>query len=321
MNRLLVFSGSAFLPNSASKVSHFSLFCRIKLVSRTGIGNIGKYIAFGLFSHTDAGDYPYFFHIGLKASRKTANYVFLKGRMRSVDVITTQNVTINYELAEVRDRIFSTIIDTIAMFILLLLLSLIFLNTNIMPGNAFALIFVLPILLFYHLFCEIFFDGQSFGKRMLGIRVVKLTGREPSPNDYLIRWAMRSVDSLFSLGTIGVMLISSTEKGQRLGDLVANTIVIKVNPSQAIKLADILKIRTTDTYTPTYQLATQFTETEMLVFKEAMDRYLKYKNDAHETALFEACYVAKDRLGLDKVPRDQVEFIRTLIKDYVALSR
>lgn len=246
---------------------------------------------------------------------------FWESGMRTIDIVTTQNVTINYELAEVRDRIIASIIDVIATVVALLLSGLLLVSSGIMGFNTFSLLILLPVLLFYHLFCEIVFNGQSFGKRMLGIRVVKLTGRQPSANDLIVRWALRSVDSLFSLGTIAVMLISSTEKAQRLGDIVANTTVVKDFPSQAIKLPDILKIRTLESYVPTYKTANQFTEKEMLVFKEAMDRYLKYKNDAHETALFEACHAAKSRLGLDKVPHDRIEFIRTLIKDYVALSR
>ena len=241
--------------------------------------------------------------------------------MRTIDIITTQNVSINYELAEVRDRIFANVVDLLCTGIGLLILSSTLVSTGIMSTGVFLYIITLPILLFYHLFCEIFFDGQTFGKRLLGIKVVKLTGTEPSINDYLMRWAFRPIDTVFSLGSIGIMLISSTEKAQRLGDMVANTAVVRIKPSQNLQLSDILNIRTLDTYTPVYPQATLFTEQEMLLFKEAMDRYLKYKNDAHDSALVEACYAAKVRMGLDTVPADKVEFVRTLIKDYVALSR
>lgn len=241
--------------------------------------------------------------------------------MRTIDIITTQNVSINYELAQVRDRIFANVVDTLCYGIGLLILSSALVSTGIMPGGVFLYLVTLPILLFYHLFCEVFFDGQTIGKRLLGIKVVKLTGTEPSLNDYLMRWALRPIDILFSLGSIGIMLISSTDKAQRLGDMVANTTVVRIKPSQQLQLRDILNIRTLDTYTPVYPQATLFSEQEMLLFKEAMDKYLKYKNDAHDDALVEVCYAAKERMGLDKVPADKVGFVRTLIKDYVALSR
>ncbi len=242
--------------------------------------------------------------------------------MRTIDILTTQNVTINYELAEVKDRIFSNVIDMLIMLIGLLLLSLAFLSTGLIENvEYYYYIVVFPVMFFYHFAFEVMLDGQSPGKKLLGIKVVKLTGAEPSLNDYLIRWALRPIDIAFSLGSIGIMMISSSEKGQRLGDIVANTTVIKTNPSQRIQLVDILNIRSLENYVPTYPEVRQFSETEMLLLKEVMDRHLKYRNEAHEDALTEAAYAVKERLQIEKLPSDKVAFIKTLIKDYVALSR
>ena len=164
-------------------------------------------------------------------------------------------------------------------------------------------------------------DGQTLGKRMLGIKVVKLTGTEPSINDYLMRWALRPIDIFFSLGSIGIMLVSSSDKAQRLGDVVANTTVIKTTSSQRIQLADILSISNLSNYEPVYPQIRTFAEHEMLLLKEVMDKSLKYQNDSHEEALETACQLVKQRLNLEKIPADRTSFIRTLIKDYVALSR
>ncbi|MEZ5013385.1 MAG: RDD family protein [Chitinophagales bacterium] len=117
--------------------------------------------------------------------------------MRTIDIITTQNVTINYELADVKDRIFAFILDQIIIWVSILILALILLSSGIMNSNVFVYAIVLPIIIFYHLFLEILFDGRSLGKMILGIRVVKLTGMEPSLNDLVFRWALRPVDILF----------------------------------------------------------------------------------------------------------------------------
>lgn len=239
--------------------------------------------------------------------------------MRTIDILTTQNVTINYELAEVRDRMFAAIVDLTFMVIALLVLS-IFMEYFSSP-QVFIYLVYLPFIFFYHLAFEVLLDGQTPGKKLLGIKVVKLNGAEPGLNDFIMRWAMRPVDVLFSLGAIGIMLISSSDKAQRLGDIVANTVVVKVNPSQRIKLGDILNIRTSENYTPVYPGARQFTEQEMLLLKEVLDKSRKYKNTAHYQALNEACEAMKQRLGLELVPPDKTEFLRTIIKDYVALSR
>lgn len=242
--------------------------------------------------------------------------------MRTIDILTTQNVTINYELADVKDRIFATVIDMIIQTIGLLLLAWLFVSTGILPSIEYFLYFILfPVLFFYYFVSEIIMDGQTLGKRMVGIKVVKLTGAEPSINDYLMRWALRPIDIFFSLGAIGIMLVSSSEKGQRLGDIVANTTVVKVKTVKSIQLVDILNIRTLGSYEPVYRQVRQFNEDEMLLLKEVMDKSLKFKNIGHDEALEMAAQVAKNRLNLDAIPTDRVGFIRTLIKDYVALSR
>lgn len=241
--------------------------------------------------------------------------------MRTIDILTTQNVTINYELAEAKDRIFATFIDIIIQSIGLILLSMIFISGGILSEDYFLYFIVFPILFFYYFGSELIMDGQTLGKRMLAIKVVKLTGTEPSINDYLMRWALRPIDIFFSLGSIGIMLVSSSEKAQRLGDIVANTTVIKINPTQKIHLADILNIRTLSNYEPVYPQVRSFTEPEMILLKEVMDKSLKYQNPSHENALEDACQLVKQRLNLEKIPSDRTSFIRTLIKDYVALSR
>lgn len=242
--------------------------------------------------------------------------------MRTIDILTTQNVTIKYELADVKDRIFATLIDIIIQSIALLLLALLLIGSGLLPNSTYFLYFIVfPVLFFYYFASEIIMDGQTYGKRMLAIKVVKLTGSEPSINDYLMRWALRPIDVFFSLGSICVMLVSSSEKGQRLGDIIANTTVIKLNPTQRINLADIMNIRTLGNYEPVYTQVRAFTEPEMILLKEVMDKSLKYKNKGHNEALEAAAQMVKLRLNLDKIPADRVAFLRTLIKDFVALSR
>src|SRR5690606_12148888 len=88
----------------------------------------------------------------------------------------------------------------------------------------------LPVLFLYNLVCETFFGGQSIGKKSMGIKVVKMNGHNPTVGDCLLRWCLRIVDIGASLGALAAILVSSSEKGQRLGDMAANTVVIRLNP-------------------------------------------------------------------------------------------
>ncbi len=69
-------------------------------------------------------------------------------------------------------------------------------------------------------------SGQTLGKRLMGIRVVKTNGERCDLVSALVRNALRFIDNLF-FGLIGILLIASTRKKQRLGDIFAQTVVVK----------------------------------------------------------------------------------------------
>lgn len=151
--------------------------------------------------------------------------------MKTIDITTAQNVTIEHHLAEIGDRIFAFVIDFI-----IIILSVVFfrlLYTTVMPSDyqKFAdYIVSVPIVLFYTPVSEMLTHGRSIGKKAQGLQVVKLNGQEVGFTDYLIRWTFRMVDIYLSLGSVATLLISSTDKSQRLGDMLANTTVVRIRP-------------------------------------------------------------------------------------------
>jgi uncharacterized RDD family membrane protein YckC len=70
--------------------------------------------------------------------------------------------------------------------------------------------------------------GATPAMRWLGLRIVTLTGEPPRLRDYVVRWLLLVVDGLL-LGIVGAVLIAVTEHHQRLGDLVARTLVVRVS--------------------------------------------------------------------------------------------
>lgn len=242
--------------------------------------------------------------------------------MQTIDIITTQNVTIQYALASVRDRLLSFFVDLIVLGVSVMLLVLVF--TSVISTDSFEYIIyliIIPLVLFYSLAQEVLLNGQSIGKRLVGLKIVKLTGKEPTMSDYLIRWAFRFIDIWFSLGSIAVMLISSTDRQQRLGDLLANTAVIKLNPWATVSLQEILSIHSTDTYKPMYPAVKKYSEQDMLFVKQALDRFKSFHNTAHEDAITMLADKMAVQLELSELPENKVAFLKTLLNDYVVLSR
>lgn len=242
--------------------------------------------------------------------------------MKTIDITTAQNVTIEHQLAEIGDRIFAYVIDFI-----IIVLSVVFfrlLYTTVMPSDyqKFAdYIVSIPIVLFYTPVSEMLTHGRSIGKKAQGLQVVKLNGQEVGFTDYLIRWTFRMVDIYFSLGSVATLLISSTDKSQRLGDMLANTTVVRIRPRYAVQLKNILSMQNAGTYTPRYPEVRQMTEKDMLFVKSTLDRLKNYPNAAHREAADELAKVLSEQLGITSVYDRSDLFLKTLINDYIVLTR
>lgn len=71
--------------------------------------------------------------------------------------------------------------------------------------------------------------GQTFGKRLLGLRVVSVrTGRPPDLGHALLRSVLRVVDWLPALYVVGFIAAAVTPERQRVGDVLAETVVVRV---------------------------------------------------------------------------------------------
>ena len=79
---------------------------------------------------------------------------------------------------------------------------------------------------FYHVICELAFRGQSPGKRMTGIRVVKGDGSPVDPSASFIRNLLRFADTFCSLYHIALLSMTITNGFRRIGDWAGNTVVV-----------------------------------------------------------------------------------------------
>jgi uncharacterized RDD family membrane protein YckC len=247
--------------------------------------------------------------------------------MSTINIKTTQNVVIEYELAALRERLLALLVDFMIVGAVYLILSLAMIapviNSVDNSGMLGVIFSLLPILLFliYQLASEVLADGQSWGKKALGIKVVRLDGQEPGLSDYLLRTVFHLPDTLFTGGILAALLISSSEKNQRLGDITANTTVIRVRHSLRFQLDDILNINSLENYTPKYPEVKTLSEQDMLVIKGVISRYRTHNNPAHEEAITQLVERLRAILDIKDSPGNKVEFLRTLIRDYIVITR
>lgn len=224
--------------------------------------------------------------------------------------ITNQNIEINLELASLGDRIVATIIDFLIIGSYLFFVTIV-IGVTIGDGVGIVLLFI-PAML-YSLLFEFFMHGQSPGKRVRDIKVVKLDGGAPGIGNYFLRWLIRPVDILF-YGGVAIASIILSKKGQRLGDLAAGTTVIKVKRRESIE-----SIRTLQKEAD-YQI--QFPEVKRLSDKQIqlIRHTLKMGDDGFNyEAISQLTAKIKELL---KVSSDlpETKFLYTIIADYEHLD-
>jgi hypothetical protein len=93
----------------------------------------------------------------------------------------------------------------------------------------------------YGIALEWFWRGQTLGKRLMGLRVMDLQALRLQPSQIIIRNLLRAVDVMPALYLVGGAFSLLTARAQRLGDLAANTIVVR---TKAAPLPDFDQLAT-----------------------------------------------------------------------------
>jgi uncharacterized RDD family membrane protein YckC len=248
--------------------------------------------------------------------------------MKTISFTTAQYVKIDYELAPAAYRVVASFIDVVALLIYMLIVSM-FLSVSMweykmsMNTTAFITVFLfrLPWLL-YSPVIEYLTNGRSLGKFIMGIRVVKANGETAGLREYFTRWIFRVIDIwVGGFGFLAILLAGTTEKRQRLGDIMANTVVIRVRDTQVYSLRDVLNIKSQDNHEPTYPAVTRFSDEDMLLIKNTIIRVQRYPNDANKAFAIQLANETAQLIGLPETPQKRMEFLKTVLQDYVVLTR
>ncbi|MEQ9426840.1 MAG: RDD family protein [Cyclobacteriaceae bacterium] len=238
--------------------------------------------------------------------------------MTVVQVQTAQNVNINYAVASLGDRILAYLIDGLIMGAYIIILIFIAFSFQADGGDVARLgiiaILSLPTF-FYHLISEIFMDGQSLGKRQLNIKVIKLDGAQPGIGAYLLRWLLRPIDFFF-YGGIAILCIAIGGKGQRLGDILAGTSVIKMNPVVGDVKSPLKTIRQEEDYDVTFPDAINLSDKDVAIVKEALKVFRETGNKEPVVAISDK---SKELLKISTSMPD-VKFLNVLINDFNYLT-
>ncbi|MEX0719015.1 MAG: RDD family protein [Balneolaceae bacterium] len=237
---------------------------------------------------------------------------------------TSQHVKLKYEPAGVGERVLAFILDGFFMGVYYLVVIWIWGYLNSIGSGEGAgsstwisyLILVLPMML-YHLIIEILWKGYSLGKKIVGIRVVKIDGTRADLSGYLIRWIFRLVEITMTSGVLAFVTIIMNGKGQRLGDIVGKTCVIKERKN--VKLESTLFADLEEEYEPVFQQVAELSDKDVGIIKEVLNARRNYDYDTWFLMLQRTRKLVEDKLGLTRSDMNAEVFLKTVIKDYNAI--
>jgi uncharacterized RDD family membrane protein YckC len=160
---------------------------------------------------------------------------------------TPEQVAIRFPLAGVGSRFLALLADTLIQFVGfgLLVVILVIIGSNLpkspAPASAgaekwvLAGIFIFIFLLYWGYFTlfEAFWNGQTPGKKMCKLRVIRDSGRQITLFESMTRNFLRVVDDLPGFYAVGVIVMWCNRQNKRLGDLAAGTLVIHERAAEA----------------------------------------------------------------------------------------
>lgn len=177
-----------------------------------------------------------------------------------LSIDTPELVAIDFPIAGIGSRFVAVLVDYLLQFAFLLLLLVVFgiiswathldgarpvkatgqpVSQATIDKWVQAIFIAIPFLLqwgYFTLF-EAFWNGQTPGKRLSKIRVIKQTGRPIALFESMGRNLVRFIDFIPGIYAVGVITMFLNKRQQRLGDLVAGTLVVHERPADAPMLA------------------------------------------------------------------------------------
>lgn len=144
----------------------------------------------------------------------------------------------------------------------------------------------------------------------MNIQVVMADGSSPTFGAYLLRWLLYLIDFTIT-GGLGLIFILMTKKSQRIGDLAAGTMVIKLNDYRKIKVSLDEYSHLEANYHPVFPQAGDLSLEQINVIEKALgvDGKERYNYIGQLSGKI------KELLGINTQMSDE-KFLETLVKDY-----
>jgi uncharacterized RDD family membrane protein YckC len=258
--------------------------------------------------------------------------------MSIIQISTAFNIDLEFELAAFHKRLLAYMIDFILLIAYLVSMKFVLYNgfsIGLHDNIGLDIIVISLPMLFYSLLTELWMNGQTFGKKLMSIRVISLDGGEATMGQYILRWITKFFEWPFLFGYmvfsesalyayviitgflgIGVIIcILVTKKGQRLGDLAAGTVIVDSKSELSIADTVFMDIREQD-YKVMFPDVMRLSDGDINTIKSVLTQSQKRKNE-------DLCYrvetKVKEVLNIESTLSGSA-FLEKLLEDYNYLA-
>ena len=228
--------------------------------------------------------------------------------MAEKSIVTGQYVRLRQTPASVGERMVAQVIDWVVQIAYFFLWVLFIRLIGIKFGpTAIITLVALPIL-FYCPLCEMLSGGQTIGKKLIMLRVIMADGTLPSPAAYLLRWLLMIADGPL-LGYVGVLGMILNRNNQRLGDMAAGTLVVKLHSYSKIQVSLDEYDYLTRGYHPSYPQAADLSLEQVDIIRRAID-------SEQPERISQLSQKVQQLLGVSRRESGDEFFLRRIVRDY-----
>ncbi len=172
-----------------------------------------------------------------------------------IEVVTPENIEFEYRVASPFERVTAYLIDMLIIILLVgagMLVGVLFafLAGSVVMLFATAMIVTFVLMWFYAGIFETFWNGQTPGKRAMGLRVLQVDGRPITAGQAILRNFLRVVDGQPMYGhvvgtyVLGILVTATNRRYQRLGDLACGTMVVSEERTKVARFNQISDVDT-----------------------------------------------------------------------------
>lgn len=240
--------------------------------------------------------------------------------MENIKISTTQNIDIESRIASIGERMIAHLFDYILIFAYFFIFGII-LQFIPFSGYEYAILVIhYTPFVFYDLVFELILNGQSPGKVIMKIKVIKADGSNLHFGNIFIRWVFRLIENIAFMGSLAIITLIINGKGQRLGDIAAGTRVIRLR-KKSTPLSGTVFRDIPENYEVTFPKVKLLDEKDIHIVNEVLN-YLKKSDDSHYNIIlgYNAKKKVESKTGIqsDKKPFD---FLNTILMDYNYLNK